>query len=188
MATAARGQCKSDPVVPRPLLRRRQPRSLCRQRARGCTRRPPLLPECRHPTDSGEPRSPSRPRPTWRTGRRPTPATCAASTRPATMRCTTRSPPPSRRHTHGCESLKTRPFVATESRLHTAVELFRQIVHGTDTDPQRRLAELRRRRDEIDAEIAVRRGRPTATARTCERARSLPTVHHHRPRAAVRLS
>lgn len=53
------------------------------------------------------------------------------------------------------ESLKTRPFVATESRLHTAVELLRQIVHGTDTDPKRRLTELRRRRDELDAEIAV---------------------------------
>lgn len=53
------------------------------------------------------------------------------------------------------ESLRTRPFVATESRLHTAVELLRQIVHGTDTDPQRRLIELRRRRDELDAEIAV---------------------------------
>lgn len=53
------------------------------------------------------------------------------------------------------ESLRARPFVATESRLHTAVELLRQIVHGTDTDPQRRLIELRRRRDEIEAEIAV---------------------------------
>ncbi len=53
------------------------------------------------------------------------------------------------------ESLKTRPFVATESRLHTAVELLRQIVHGTDNDPQRRLTELRRRRDELDAEIAA---------------------------------
>ena len=28
-------------------------------------------------------------------------------------------------------------------------------MHGTDTDPQRRLAELRRRRDEVDAEIAI---------------------------------
>ena len=52
------------------------------------------------------------------------------------------------------ETLRTRPFVATESRLHTAVELLRQIVHGTDTDPDRRLAELRRRRDELDAEVA----------------------------------
>ncbi|WP_109510454.1 DUF3375 domain-containing protein [Nocardioides speluncae] len=52
------------------------------------------------------------------------------------------------------QSLKARPFVATESRLHTAVELLRQIVHGTETDPDRRLAELRRRRDELDTEIA----------------------------------
>jgi hypothetical protein len=53
------------------------------------------------------------------------------------------------------QSLQARPFVATESRLHTAVELLRQIVQGTDTDPDRRLADLRRRRDEIDAEIAT---------------------------------
>lgn len=52
------------------------------------------------------------------------------------------------------ESLRSRPFVATESRLHTAVELLRQIVHGTDVDPNRRLAQLQRRRDELDAEIA----------------------------------
>ncbi len=52
------------------------------------------------------------------------------------------------------QSLKARPFVATESRLHTVVELLRQIVRGTDDDPDRRLADLRRRRDEIDAEIA----------------------------------
>lgn len=59
-------------------------------------------------------------------------------------------------------SLKTRPFVATESRLHTAVELLRQIVHGTDTDPESRLVDLRRRRNEIDAEIAaVETGRLT---------------------------
>ena len=52
------------------------------------------------------------------------------------------------------QALKARPFVATESRLHTAVELLRQIVQGTDSNPDRRLAELRRRRDEIDAQIA----------------------------------
>ena len=52
------------------------------------------------------------------------------------------------------QSLQARPFVATESRLHTAVELLRQIVAGTDTDPEHRLADLRSRRDEIDAEIA----------------------------------
>jgi flagellar motility protein MotE (MotC chaperone) len=51
-------------------------------------------------------------------------------------------------------SLQTRAFVGTESRLHTVVELLRQIAHGTDTDPEARLAELRRRREEIDRQIA----------------------------------
>lgn len=49
--------------------------------------------------------------------------------------------------------LGVRPFVGTESRLHTAVELLRQIVHGAETDPQVRLAELRKRREAIDQEI-----------------------------------
>lgn len=53
------------------------------------------------------------------------------------------------------ESLKGRPFVGTESRLHTAVELLRQIVRGTEPDPDARLADLRHRRDEIDAQIAA---------------------------------
>ncbi len=53
------------------------------------------------------------------------------------------------------ESLKARSFVGTESRLHTIIELLRQIVHGSESDPDLRLAELRRQRDEIDAQIAV---------------------------------
>ncbi|MEY8017673.1 DUF3375 domain-containing protein [Mycobacterium servetii] len=52
-------------------------------------------------------------------------------------------------------SLRGRSFVGTESRLHTVVELLRQIVHGTEVEPEVRLAELRRRRDELDAEIAA---------------------------------
>lgn len=52
-------------------------------------------------------------------------------------------------------SLQGRSFVGTESRLHTVVELLRQIVHGTETHPEARLAELRRRRADIDAEIAA---------------------------------
>nr|WP_082957217.1 DUF3375 domain-containing protein [Mycolicibacter heraklionensis] len=52
------------------------------------------------------------------------------------------------------DGLQGRSFVGTESRLHTVVELLRQIVHGTEVQPDLRLAELRRRRDEIDAEIA----------------------------------
>ncbi len=52
--------------------------------------------------------------------------------------------------------LKGRSFVGgTESRLHTVVELLRQIVHGTEVEPDIRLVELRRRRDELDAEIAA---------------------------------
>ncbi len=53
------------------------------------------------------------------------------------------------------ESLQVRSFVGTESRLHTVVELLRQIVHGSETDPETRLAELRRKRAELDAEIAA---------------------------------
>jgi hypothetical protein len=57
------------------------------------------------------------------------------------------------------ESLRARSFVGTESRLSTVFELLRQIVFGTETDPDVRLTELRRRRDEIDAEIVrVERG------------------------------
>lgn len=49
--------------------------------------------------------------------------------------------------------LQARAFVGTESRLHTVVDLLRQMVHGAETDPDTRLAELLRRRAEIDAEI-----------------------------------
>ena len=51
--------------------------------------------------------------------------------------------------------LRGRSFVGTESRLHTVVELLRQIVHGTEVQPEVRLAELHRRRAELDAEIAA---------------------------------
>ena len=50
--------------------------------------------------------------------------------------------------------LAIRPFVGTESRLHTIVDLLRQIVHGVETDPDTSLAELHRRRQEIDRQIA----------------------------------
>ncbi|EGD57105.1 DUF3375 domain-containing protein [Gordonia neofelifaecis] len=56
-------------------------------------------------------------------------------------------------------SLRDRGFVGTESRLKTVLELLRQIVYGTTTDSERRLADLHRRRAEIDAEIeAAERG------------------------------
>lgn len=49
--------------------------------------------------------------------------------------------------------LQERSFVGTESRLHTLVGLLRQMVHGAETDPDARLSELLRRREELDAEI-----------------------------------
>ena len=50
--------------------------------------------------------------------------------------------------------LRARPFVGTESRLHTVVDLLRQIVHGTETDAESRLAVLRSQRAELDRQIA----------------------------------
>lgn len=51
-------------------------------------------------------------------------------------------------------TLSERAFVGTESRLLTLVELLKQMSAGSETDPQVRIAELQKRRDEIDAEIA----------------------------------
>lgn len=49
--------------------------------------------------------------------------------------------------------LRSRSFVGTESRLHTVFELLRQIVHGADPDPDARLAQLHRRRADLEREI-----------------------------------
>ena len=51
-------------------------------------------------------------------------------------------------------SLTARAFVGTESRLLTLFELLRQIDAGSEADPAVRIAELQRRRDQIDAEMA----------------------------------
>lgn len=51
-------------------------------------------------------------------------------------------------------TLIERSFVGTESRLLTLFELLKQMNEGSETDPQARMAELHKRRDEIDAEIA----------------------------------
>ncbi|HVB44964.1 MAG TPA: DUF3375 domain-containing protein [Streptosporangiaceae bacterium] len=51
-------------------------------------------------------------------------------------------------------TLRPRSFVGTESRLNTIVVLLRQMVLGAESDPDIRLAELRRRRQEIDEQIA----------------------------------
>ncbi|NTW52557.1 MAG: DUF3375 domain-containing protein [Chlorobiaceae bacterium] len=51
------------------------------------------------------------------------------------------------------ESLSERAFVGTESRLLTLFDLLRQMSTGSQADPDVRIAELNRRREEIDAEI-----------------------------------
>jgi flagellar motility protein MotE (MotC chaperone) len=51
-------------------------------------------------------------------------------------------------------TLTERSFVGTESRLLTLFELLKQISEGSEADPAKRIAELHRRRDEIDHEIA----------------------------------
>jgi flagellar motility protein MotE (MotC chaperone) len=52
------------------------------------------------------------------------------------------------------QSLTERPFVGTESRLLTLFALLEQITAGTEVDPVKRAAELQKKRDELDAEIA----------------------------------
>ncbi len=52
-------------------------------------------------------------------------------------------------------SLTERAFVGTESRLLTLFELLKQMSEGSDTNPETRLKELHKKRDEIDAEIAL---------------------------------
>ena len=56
--------------------------------------------------------------------------------------------------------LEQRHFIGTESRLLTIFELLNQIVQGTETDPAARIAELEKRRADLDAEIErVRQGK-----------------------------
>lgn len=50
-------------------------------------------------------------------------------------------------------TLAERSFVGTESRLLTLFELLKQMSEGSETDPEARIADLHKRRDEIDAEI-----------------------------------
>ncbi len=52
------------------------------------------------------------------------------------------------------EGLTERTFVGTESRLLTLIELLRQMSQGSQTDPQVRIHELQKRRNDIDTEIS----------------------------------
>jgi hypothetical protein len=61
--------------------------------------------------------------------------------------------PSAERAIHWLAGLEQRSFVGAESRMRLVFELLRQIAEGSETDPQARIAELKRRRDELDAEI-----------------------------------
>lgn len=50
-------------------------------------------------------------------------------------------------------SLSERGFVGTESRLLTLFQLLKQMSEGSEADPAKRIAELHKRRDEINTEI-----------------------------------
>ena len=50
-------------------------------------------------------------------------------------------------------SFHPRPFISTESRLRMVFELLRQIVEGTEADPDVRIAELKRKKAVIEKEI-----------------------------------
>lgn len=51
------------------------------------------------------------------------------------------------------ESLNERDFVPTQSRLSGIFNLLKALVHGSETNPDARLAELARQREEIDAQM-----------------------------------
>jgi hypothetical protein len=55
---------------------------------------------------------------------------------------------------HWVRTLGERDFVGTESRLNTIFDLLRQIVFGTETDPQAKIDDLRRQQRQIEGEIA----------------------------------
>ncbi len=61
--------------------------------------------------------------------------------------------PPTEKAITWLATLTQRSFVGTESRLLTLFELLKQMSEGSESDPQTRVAELHKRRDEIDREI-----------------------------------
>ncbi len=61
--------------------------------------------------------------------------------------------PPAERALLWVGKLLERRFVGTESRLLTVFALLNDMIDGSEADPEARMAELKRRRDEIDAQI-----------------------------------
>lgn len=62
--------------------------------------------------------------------------------------------PPAEKAIAWLGTLTERSFIGTESRLLTLFELLKQMSEGSEADPAKRLAELHKRREEIDADIA----------------------------------
>ena len=62
--------------------------------------------------------------------------------------------PPTEKAITWINTLGERGFVGTESRLLTLFELLQQMSEGSEADPTKRIADLTKRRDELNAEIA----------------------------------
>lgn len=63
-------------------------------------------------------------------------------------------------------------FIGTESRLVTLFELLKQVVSGSENNPQLRIHKLEQQRNEIDAEIAaIRNGKLTLLDSTAQKER-----------------
>lgn len=71
------------------------------------------------------------------------------------------------------EGLTTRKFIGTESRLMMVFELLRQLIDGTEIDPDKRITELQKKKREIDMEIdAIRDGHISRLSDTAIRDRA----------------
>lgn len=72
------------------------------------------------------------------------------------------------------QGLGQRAFIGTESRLMTVFDLLKQIADGTELNPRARIAELQKRKADIDAEIAqIKEGHLTMMEPTQVRERFL---------------
>jgi Protein of unknown function (DUF3375) len=69
-------------------------------------------------------------------------------------------------------------FIGTESRLVTLFELLKQVISGSENNPELRIQELEQQRNEIDAEIAaIRNGKLTLLDSTAQKERFQQIVH-----------
>ena len=179
-------QCATGAVVPRQVLRRGQQRG--DGRAELASARSTSISTCSTPVPPSRAsiRSPKRvPR---QTGRRPRPDGFGGSIRSAPTKSTTTRRRRSRRPTRGSRRCRAGSFVGTESRLHTVVELLRQIVarHRDRTRrPAGRTPPAARRRSTRRSPRSKRGDVPVLDA--TGRSGPLPAVREHRPRAAVGL-